>query len=231
MYGGLRPDFLNTWYYPRAFISPGGHMLKNLIIGTPLEAPARSLLRLLRGSESPRSKTEWDLRTQRDEANINHLLRDTSKAGSNCVHIGAHQGVFLKRIIALSPEGRHFAFEPLPAMASALKVNFPTVDVFHCALGNRIGRVAFCHVLHLPAWSGLKTQPYPVKGKVETIEVDIKRLDDVLPPAVHIDFIKIDVEGAELEVLEGAKATIKQYRPSILFEHAKIHNLEYIRTT
>jgi len=55
-------------------------------------------------------------------------------------------------------------------------------------------------------------------------------LDDALPSDVRIDFIKIDVEWAEFEVLEGAKSTIKKYKPYILFEHAKIHNLEYVTT-
>lgn len=207
------------------------NMLKKLIIDTPLEAPARLLFRLLRGSNSPGSSSsppsEWDIRNQRDETHTDQILRSTLTTTSNCVDIGAHVGEFLKRFIELSPEGHHFAFEPLPGLASALKVNFPMVSVFPCALGNRTGRVTFCHLLNLPGWSGLKTQPYPVASKVETIEVGIMRLDDVLPSDIRIDFIKVDVEGAELEVFEGAKATINRYRPCILFEHGKIHNLEY----
>jgi len=175
-------------------------------------------------------ENEWGLRAQRDETNMIRILRSTLTSTSNCVDVGAHKGVFLKHFLLLSPEGCHFAFEPLSGLASSLKENFPTVNIFPCALGNHKGRATFCHVLNLPGWSGLKTQPYPVESKVEKIEVEIKTLDETLPSDVRVDFIKIDVEGAELEVLQGAKAVIKKYKPIILFEHAKIHNLEYVTT-
>jgi FkbM family methyltransferase len=174
--------------------------------------------------------TEWGIRVQRDDAYVDQILRNVLKPDSNCVDVGAHQGVFLTRFLELSPHGRHFAFEPLPVLASALKQSFPAVTVYNCALGNSTGCVRFCHALELPGWSGLKTQPYPVKTEVEMIQVELKRLDALLPTGFPIHFIKIDVEGAELEVLEGAKNTIKQHKPCILFEHARIHNIEY-RTT
>ncbi len=173
---------------------------------------------------------EWGIRGQRDEADTDNILRMVLTPASNCVDVGAHHGVFLKRFLAISPNGSHFAFEPLPALASALKQDFPAVKIYSCALGNRTGRVRFCHALELPGWSGLKTQPYPVNTEVNIIEVDLKRLDDVLPGGLPIHFIKIDVEGAELEVLEGARVVIQSHKPCILFEHAKIHNLEYKTT-
>ncbi len=173
---------------------------------------------------------EWGIRVQRDEANMERILRTVLNASSNCVDVGAHHGVFLKRFLELSPAGRHFAFEPLPDLAAALKRDFPEVDLFFCALGNQSGRVRFCHALELPGWSGFKRQPYPVKTEVKEIEVERRRMDEALPDEVPIHFIKIDVEGAELEVLEGAVNTIQRFKPCILFEHARIHNLEY-RTT
>jgi FkbM family methyltransferase len=173
---------------------------------------------------------EWGIRGQRDEADMERILRTALNANSNCVDIGAHQGVFLKRFMELSPQGRHFAFEPLPDLAAVLKRDFPQADLFFCALGNHSGRVKFCHAVEVPAWSGLRRQPYPMNTEVKSIEVELRRLDDMLPDDVPIHFIKIDVEGAELEVLEGAVNTIQRYKPSIVFEHAKIHNLEY-RTT
>ena len=175
----------------------------------------------------PLELLEWDLRVQRDNTCMDKILRSILTKTSNCIDIGAHEGLFLKRFMELSPEGHHFAFEALPGFASYLSANFPKVNVFNCALGNHSGRVTFNHVLNLPGWSGLKTQAYPVESKIKTIKVDMKRLDELMPSDIQIDFIKVDVEGAEFEVFEGAKDTIKKYKPSILFEHAKIHNLEY----
>src|SRR5208282_977131 len=128
--------------------------LKHLVVGTPLEGPARFLVRRLRGSNSPSPQGEWDLRALRDETNMERVLRRTLTRTSNCVDIGAHAGVFLRRFTELSPEGHHFAFEPLPELASSLMTSFPMVSVFACALGNATGRVSYCHVLNMPTWSG-----------------------------------------------------------------------------
>jgi hypothetical protein len=46
----------------------------------------------------------------------------------------------------------------------------------------------------------------------------VRRLDAVLP-GIRPHFIKIDVEGAELEVLEGAIGTLKRAKPIVAFEH------------
>lgn len=115
-------------------------------------------------------------------------------------------------------------------MADALRRDFPTVDVRRCALSNQFGRANFVYLPTLPAWSGLRPQPCPVNVEPQQIEVEVCRLDDLVPKDKIIDFIKIDVEGAELEVLEGARETIRRSRPHVLFEHAKIHNTYYDTT-
>ena len=45
------------------------------------------------------------------------------------------------------------------------------------------------------------------------------KLDEVLPADQQVDLIKIDVEGGEMLVLEGARQTLIQKRPVVLFEH------------
>ena len=47
------------------------------------------------------------------------------------------------------------------------------------------------------------------------------RLDDVLPNESTVHFIKIDVEGAEFDVLKGAKQTLLKNKPLVLFEYGK----------
>lgn len=177
-----------------------------------------------------RHLSEWALRAERDDKNTGRLLRRLLKKDSSCVDVGAHVGTFLERFIQLSPAGKHYAFEPLPLLASGLRTKFPTVEVHSCALSNRAGMASFYHVPGLEAWSGLQMQEYPQAAEPKVIQVELKRLDDVLGMNVQVDFIKIDVEGAELEVLTGAEATIKRCRPVILFEHAKIHNEHYPTT-
>jgi len=50
------------------------------------------------------------------------------------------------------------------------------------------------------------------------IPVKVARLDDVIPAAAGIRFIKIDVEGGELDVLRGATRTLEASRPIVAFE-------------
>ena len=54
-------------------------------------------------------------------------------------------------------------------------------------------------------------------------------LDNIIPPNIKIDFIKIDVEGAELGVLKGSTETIKRCKPFIVFEFG-LGASDYYRT-
>ena len=49
----------------------------------------------------------------------------------------------------------------------------------------------------------------------------VERLDDVLPDGVRPAFVKIDVEGAEEEMLLGAAETLRRHRPVVAFEHGR----------
>lgn len=74
-------------------------------------------------------------------------------------------------------------------------------------------------VKNAPAYSGFKRRKYAIKNPdIEQIEVEAKTLDEVIGENQKIDFIKIDVEGAEMEVLEGAKIIILKNKPLVLFE-------------
>lgn len=71
-----------------------------------------------------------------------------------------------------------------------------------------------------PAYSGLNKREYKnEEEKIEVIEVETGRLDDIIPENMPITLIKIDVEGAELKVLQGGIETIKRTKPLIVFEH------------
>jgi FkbM family methyltransferase len=122
-------------------------------------------------------------------------------------------------MVRLAPSGRHLAYEPLPEMAASLRLEFPAVDVRNAALGDTAGQMSFIHVTNHPAYSGLRERALPPDATTAEIKVRVERLDDVLPDGFKPEFLKVDVEGAELQVFRGALETLRRHRPTIWFEH------------
>lgn len=140
------------------------------------------------------------------------------RADSRCIDIGANQGVLLSIFAGVASGGAHMAFEPVPSLACSLAVRFPHVDVRQVALSNDRGQTQFVVHTELPSRSSLRAVGYP-PDETKTITVEMDRLDDALPSGYVPDLIKIDVEGAELLVLEGGTKTLEGARPLLLFEH------------
>jgi FkbM family methyltransferase len=125
-------------------------------------------------------------------------------------------------MLRLAPHGHHHAFEPLPDYAARLARDFPSVTVQRLALSDTEGEEEFAYVHGRPAWSGFLARTasdHPVVSDVEFIRVRTARLDDVIDATLPVGFIKIDVEGAELRVLQGATRTLSAWRPFVVFEH------------
>ena len=158
-------------------------------------------------------------RDRADRARLARLLEDVLRPDSNALDVGCHEGAVLAEIVRLAPAGRHVAWEPLPDLCARTAARFPSVDVRCTALSDRTGEREFVHVTTLPGWSGFRARPYPGSQVTETIEVRTERLDDALPDGYEPAFLKIDVEGAELEVLRGGLETIARHRPVVVFEH------------
>jgi hypothetical protein len=60
---------------------------------------------------------------------------------------------------------------------------------------------------------------YPAPQDISEIEVSVEDLDSAISPDYVPDLIKIDVEGAEEQVISGALRTITRYKPLVVFEH------------
>lgn len=190
--------------------------VRKLIAGTPVEPAARwawAQLRRLGGKREPMLEEDrWTV------AILQRVLRDDS----TCVDVGCANGAILRQMLRFAPKGKHFAFEPRPQAAQALREHFPQVQVFELALADTQGESTFQHVVSNPGYSGLRARQYPSANEtIETLHVRTDRLDNVLPAGQSIALLKIDVEGAEFQVLQGAEDTIRRSRPYIVFEHGK----------
>jgi FkbM family methyltransferase len=148
------------------------------------------------------------------------ILKIVIQKSSNCIDIGCHTGEILNHLLKLAPEGQHYAFEPIPGLFASLQKKYAgKAVIFPFALADENGRTTFNFVRNAPAYSGIRQRKYAIKNPdIETLQVEKKKLDAVISPDVKIDFIKIDVEGAEFEVLKGAARILKDSKPLILFE-------------
>jgi len=150
------------------------------------------------------------------------ILERVLKPGSNAVDIGCHRGEILDMMIRFSPTGKKFGFEPIPDFYTFLEEKYkndPSVIISRVALYDKTGTTSFQHVVNEPAYSGIKKRRYDGKQvNINQITVETDLLDRVIPHDTQIDFIKIDVEGAELPVMRGGIETIRRSRPVIIFE-------------
>jgi FkbM family methyltransferase len=174
-----------------------------------------------------RGPTEWGLRIARDQKRIEKFLSTNLHRHANCIDVGAHQGDFLDLFLRYAPAGTHWAFEPLPDYATRLQTRFPGIRVYQVALSDEEGETEFFRAAGAEAMSGLRPQHYPEKVALQTLTVQVRKLDNLIPPDVPIDFIKLDVEGAELKVLKGAVQLLTRCRPAVMFEFAKLHVAGY----
>jgi FkbM family methyltransferase len=127
-----------------------------------------------------------------------------------CYDCGANTGYFTLLMARLVGESGHvFAFEPVPANAANARKNMEinrlhNVTVIEMALANQNGRARF---------STSSNFSMGHLGGGGDLEVDTARIDSLGLPAP--DVMKIDVEGAEALLIDGAESAIRASRPII----------------
>ncbi len=148
------------------------------------------------------------------------ILKNYVKPQSNCIDVGCHEGEILETILKLAPQGQHFSFEPIPSYYNKLIKKYDNnTTIYPYALSSANGSSKFNVVKNAPAYSGIKKRRYDIKNPdIEEINVELRRLDDLIPKDVKIDFVKIDVEGGEFDVLKGGKNLLKSSKPIIVIE-------------
>jgi FkbM family methyltransferase len=195
-------------------------------LSTPTEDAELSALRTLLddpivGPEARALLSAGSRREARDRHAMSVLLVSILSRTAHTIDVGAHGGAVLRDILRVAPAGRHIAYEPIPEFAQSLAEQFPAVTVRAAALSDKPAEASFIHVDSAPEYSGLREREYHGVTEVRKREITVRteRLDDALPDGFRPDFIKIDVEGAEMLVLRGAIETLLQFRPTIIFEH------------
>lgn len=151
-------------------------------------------------------------------------LEEFLPAGGVFLDIGGNTGIYTVKAAQFfrgHGGGTVVTYEPLPEMLAELDHNlaangFDNVRLRSFCLGAQPGTAEFWLNFNRPASSSLVSSD-PKAGHRSML---VLRLDDVYPleKLGRLDYVKIDVEGAEVQVLAGAYETLRQFRPIIQLE-------------
>jgi len=158
------------------------------------------------------------------EVSVQEAMRRLLGTGDVFYDVGANVGYFaIAAARRVGPAGAVYAFEPVPDNVASIRESaalneFANVNVIESAAGRTAGRDRLLLVEDL-SWSHLESLGQHPRTRA-TVEVDVVAIDDLVaedrirPP----DLVKIDVEGAEIDVLEGMRRTLAEHRPAIVCE-------------
>lgn len=134
-------------------------------------------------------------------------------------NIGWHAAPLARRV---GPHGLVIAFEPVPLLFKELERNVGglAVELHQLALSDSDGTASFVVDDKTTALSHIRHHfDKPGGGKSEIV-VETATIDNVVKSR-KIDFIKLDLEGADFLAILGARATISSGRPPIIFENGR----------
>ncbi|MGE5640573.1 MAG: FkbM family methyltransferase [Clostridia bacterium] len=173
-------------------------------------------------SRSLKTYGEW---TENEVELLCQVLRPGDAAIDAGANLGSHTVPFARRV---GPAGRVMAFEPQPRIFELLSANVSinglgNVTLHPAACGAEAGQ------LDLPPvdygreanFGGVNVRDLEAAGRnagLATVPVPLVTLDDAVK-AEHVRLIKIDVEGMERDVLQGARRLIEKGRPFLYVEN------------
>lgn len=160
------------------------------------------------------------------EAMERKFVKKLLRRDMTVVDVGAHHGIYtLLASKCVGWHGQVVAIEPSPRECARLEKHLrlnrcSNVELVPCAAGEDSGEADFYLVEGFHDWFN-SLRPPITSEPVKTVRVPVRRMDDILSELEisKVDFIKLDVEGAELSVLYGAmKLLHRQSRPAMLVE-------------
>jgi FkbM family methyltransferase len=151
------------------------------------------------------------------------VMRKFVRPGDTALDVGVYWGlytVFMSRLVG--ENGTVHSFEPNEKLVPSLALtaqSLPNVRLHNIALSDRNGEVSFFVPKHDASMASLTDWTRGRAGDVEELKCKMMRLDDLVnEQTVSVpDFIKCDVEGAELAVFKGAVETLNRPDAPIIF--------------
>jgi FkbM family methyltransferase len=151
------------------------------------------------------------------------IVRSLVRPGATVVDVGANIGWYSVRLARLCGCARVLGFEAAPETFERLTANIRrnecggSVNAFCLALANESGgHVALTrglgtgnHIVHGASDAGVRLQ----RVRVETLDGFLAGRD-----VSELDFVKVDIEGGELNFVRGARETLRCHRPTVMME-------------
>jgi FkbM family methyltransferase len=161
-------------------------------------------------------------------------------SGDCVLDVGANIGWYTARLSQLvGANGRVFAFEPMPETFHLLAFNarlfpFPNVTLLNVAASDSFGMAG----MEVPLSGAGTPDLYQARLASTSADTTVYRLPlDALSIPGRVSFVKVDVEGHEINVLRGMERTLRENRPRVVVEGRGLevkrfmHSLGYAETT
>lgn len=154
---------------------------------------------------------------------INGMLKEYVEKSKYIVDVGANIGCHTISYAGMNPEARIWSFEPQKKLFDLLNTNVnlngytDRIHLHNCGLGHKECTLEMqgLDTVEDRAHMGWNKGGLGIGRGGE--KLDVKTLDSLDLPG--LDYMKIDVEGAEGLVIQGGQETIKKFKPVICFEH------------
>jgi len=154
------------------------------------------------------------------EADHTEIIGQKLRPGMRVMDVGANIGYYpLIEASIVGGGGKVYAFEPDPRNIELLRKNVSLngleciVEIYGMALSNKVGRGQMCLTdkTNLNMLASRGNSGFLADHIVERIKVDVTTVDEfVRDKGEKLDFLRMDVEGGEVEVLEGMVNTLKE---------------------
>jgi FkbM family methyltransferase len=158
------------------------------------------------------------------------LLSSLLKNGMYCLDVGSNIGYYAcLESNAVGNTGKVISIEPSPINFKYLKKNIElqnmsNTEVYNFACGNENNKIEFL-ISDRSNWSRVATDKFvdaPPDAILKTITVPVKTIDSIVveKSLPRLDFIRMDVEGYEINIVEGMHKTLDKFKPLL---HMEVH--------
>ena len=171
------------------------------------------------------------------EAFVRACYEAILQPGSVSVDCGANHGVHTIHMArAVAPCGRVLSIEPVSSLSKRVQelersYGVPTgvITYLACAVSDSEGEAEFYHLIddNLDGLSGLRRRSCLDGRPISTFRVQVRTMDEICADLKRLDFMKLDIEGAELDALRGARKTLARHRPIFTLEQGEINQTYY----